>query len=348
MKKSIIIMLGLALMSVQSFADTRAQALLLHNGQGKSFDADQLQEAVNEAVDGDTIYLSEGTFNLNGVMTIEKNVSLVGAGGEKTTLRGSINFAIDGAPTITRHLLDALKITDALEVTKEQHGLNIRKCWIGTRLIASDDVTDLQIDRCYIDTIIPSAHFKSASVVNSVIAYIGYSATASLNPYPYNTAGNDWLFTNCSILFLYAHGYSTSSGNIITDAAFANCIVLNIDSSGGVDAGENNSYTNCLTSSNYGRGSTVHNCYSKEMNYTTNKSKDNYPSFIWGTTSIGVGNVSSLSSYNFFGTDGTVVGALGGATPYTLEAEGLEIKESLLRVDPDTRQLNVTLKVEKK
>lgn len=49
----------------------------------------------------------------------------------------------------------------------------------------------------------------------------------------------------------------------------------------------------------------------------------------------------------FLGTDGTIVGAYGGATPYTLQADGLSIKESVLRVDPDTRQLNVTLKVEK-
>ena len=57
--KKILFLFVLIIASVQTYADTRAQALLLHNGQGKSFDADQLQQAVNEAVAGDTICLSE-------------------------------------------------------------------------------------------------------------------------------------------------------------------------------------------------------------------------------------------------------------------------------------------------
>ena len=77
MKKTILFLIGLVCVSVNSLADTRAQALLLHNGQGKSFDADLLQQAVNEAVAGDTIYLSEGTFNLNGTLIINKDVSLI-------------------------------------------------------------------------------------------------------------------------------------------------------------------------------------------------------------------------------------------------------------------------------
>ena len=66
MKKILLFLLGLTIASVQTYADTRAQALLLHNGQGKSFDADQLQQAINEAVAGDTICLSEGAFMVSG------------------------------------------------------------------------------------------------------------------------------------------------------------------------------------------------------------------------------------------------------------------------------------------
>ena len=45
------------------------------------------------------------------------------------------------------------------------------------------------------------------------------------------------------------------------------------------------------------------------------------------------------------GTDGLIVGADGGVMPYSMKPDGLTIKESLLRVDPETRKLNVTLKV---
>lgn len=341
MKKTILFLIGLVCVSVNSLADTRAQALLLHNGQGRSFDADLLQQAVNEAVAGDTIYLSEGTFNLNGTLIINKDVSLIGADGEKTILRGSINFAIDGEPTISRYLLDALKITNSLEVSKVQHGLHIRKCWIGHHLSASADVTDLQIDRCYVDTLLPVANIKSASVVNSVMAYVGYQQK-NKESYIYDTTGNDWYFLNCSIAYFYVKTYVDSNVAYIKDANLENSIVWVI-----VMSEEVNTFTNCLTPGGYGSG-TKKNCYvgNFSSNITLNASRDNYPSFIIGTTSIGIGSISALESRNYYGTDGTVVGALGGATPFTLTSEGIGIRESVLKVDPVTRQLNVTLKVE--
>lgn len=342
MKKIFLFLLGLFFVSVQTFADTRATALLLHNGQGKSFDADQLQQAVNEAVSGDTICLSEGTFNLNGTMTINKDVSLIGAGGEKTILRGSLNYAIDGTPKISRHLLDALQITNSLEISKEQQGLRIRKCWIGNHLYALADLKELEIDRCFIDTLAPSAHIKSASVVNSVITYIGYNASGKPNPYPYNSTGNDWAFVNCSILYLFSYGVNTP--NTFTDASFTNCILYSIETPS-YNGSERNTYTNCLSSTGYGNSSVTHNCYKQAMNPGTNTAKNNYPSFIISGKDIGIGNVSALDSRGYYGTDGTVVGAFGNATPYTLETEDITVKESILRVDPETRKLNVTLKV---
>ena len=52
-----------------------------------------------------------------------------------------------------------------------------------------------------------------------------------------------------------------------------------------------------------------------------------------------------LQEKGYLGNDGTVVGAYGGNTPYSLSPEGISVKESVLRVDPETRKLNVTLKV---
>jgi hypothetical protein len=106
--KKILFLFVLIIASVQTYADTRAQALLLHNGQGKSFDADQLQQAVNEAVAGDTICLSEGTFMVGNAdsdtLIIEKGVSVIGAG-EMTILAGNINIAIDGEPSFSNFFI---------------------------------------------------------------------------------------------------------------------------------------------------------------------------------------------------------------------------------------------------
>ena len=176
MKKSIIIMLGLALMSVQSFADTRAQALLLHNGQGKSFDANQLQEAVNEAVDGDTIYLSEGTFvtgkNNDDTLIVEKAVSIIGTG-ETTKLAGYVNIAIDGNPISNGLEFGRMHITKDLLVIKKMHGLKVSQCFIDGYFTATDTITGIKMDRCFARTFTPTQYIRSATVTNSIFTCIG-------------------------------------------------------------------------------------------------------------------------------------------------------------------------------
>ena len=119
MKKTILFFLGLIIASVQIYADTRAQALLLHNGQGKSFDADQLQQAVNEAVAGDTICLSAGTFMVGNAdsdtLILDKAVSMIGAG-EMTILAGNINIAIDGEPSYSNFCIDGIKLVQSIVI----------------------------------------------------------------------------------------------------------------------------------------------------------------------------------------------------------------------------------------
>ena len=343
MKKSIIIMLGLALMSVQSFADTRAQALLLHNGQGKSFDADQLQQAVNEAVDGDTICLSEGTFKVGGegTLLINKDIALMGAGGDITIIGGNINIDLEENPTVHRHVLDAIRIKGNVTVGKSIRGVHIRNCWISETFNVQDEteVYDIQIDRCYLNSFFPSLSMMSATVTNSIISAVGKSGGGVAAPHDnIFIAGHDINFMNCSIyeLDLYCKLAANYTNSIIHMSL-------------GGQQPHNNTLTNTLLTSGTSYptanhitkdgGNVLQNCYS--FNYKANiaLNNDHFPTFSL--------TKETMLQEGFLGTDGTIVGAYGGATPYTLQADGLSIKESVLRVDPDTRQLNVTLKVEK-
>ena len=52
-----------------------------------------------------------------------------------------------------------------------------------------------------------------------------------------------------------------------------------------------------------------------------------------------------LEAAGFLGTDGTVVGAEGGLTPFSLTPSSIAVTESQLKVDTEKKQLNVTLKV---
>ena len=347
MKKSIIIMLGLALMSVQSFADTRAQALLLHNGQGKSFDANQLQEAVNEAVDGDTIYLSEGTFvtgkNNDDTLIVEKAVSIIGTG-ETTKLAGYVNIAIDGNPISNGLEFGRMHITKDLVVIKKMHGLKVSQCFIDGYFTATDTITGIKMDRCFARTFTPTQYIRSATVTNSIFTCIGSFYNDPKKAVYFNSYGCDLLFMNCNIyqISVYEPALTTKGGHV-GDATFVNCMIDNIKNWDYRQ--EANIYTNCLLRGTFASGNTVTNCYNNSNFKIEYDVKNSY--FIVCKLNNQEVNSEMLRDNGYIGTDGSVVGALGGATPFSMQADGLRVKESVLRVDPDTRQLNVTLKVEK-
>ena len=119
MKRIILTVVCVIMVTLQSMADTRQAILLLHNGNGTMFEFTQLQEAVNAAENGDTLLLSEGSFMLSANLNVNKAVSIIGVG-QKTIIRGNINVAIpdvvtSGAlvsemPVITATMLDALQV----------------------------------------------------------------------------------------------------------------------------------------------------------------------------------------------------------------------------------------------
>ena len=57
---------------------------------------------------------------------------------------------------------------------------------------------------------------------------------------------------------------------------------------------------------------------------------------------------SDILANGYLGNDGTVIGPLGGNTPYTLEPAVPTVTESSMKVDTDKQQLQVTLTVSPK
>lgn len=344
MKKAILLLIGLIFASGQTFADTRATALLLHNGQGKSFDADQLQQAVDEAVAGDAIYLSEGTFQpgAKDTLLLDKAVSLIGAGGDLTKVVRNIYIAIDGNPTLEDFRISGLRVGNIL-VGKKMRGLKISQCFMNGYFTATDSVTGVEMDRCYMRGFIPTAYVRSAAVSNSCIASIGGMHSDGKNPYYFNSSGCDLSFVNCDIALVSAIyiDSNTCRGGRVHDAIFTNCIVYTIANWNSNQ--EYNTYINCLLMNEPKTGNVVSNCYiDSKLSVTVDGANSYFPTFRLSKQDA---TTDLLTSSGYLGTDGTAVGAYGGATPYSLRADGIHVKESVLRVDPETRQLKVTLKV---
>lgn len=339
MKKIALFLIGLLFASIPSFADTRASILLLHNGQGKSFDATQLQAAVHEAVTGDAIYLSEGSYDMSDTLIIDKNVSIIGTG-QTTKLRGNINISIGSPEQTDNYILNGMRITGDVIVRKELNGLKIKKTWIGGYFYATDSLKNSVFNNCYIKGFVPRKEIRSAICTNCIICYIG----------PYNSKqdvdsrGNDLAFINCGIA-----NVSSNSYQYLNDMSFINSIIAvynpGVSSISGNSRGEN-TFINCLfkkiPTTTY--GDITEHCYAdSNLSVSTESNNDMFPTFKINNVAI---TVEALSEKEYLGNDGTVVGADGGTTPYTLQADGVRIKESVLKVDPVTRQLNVTLKVE--
>lgn len=338
MKKIALFLIGLLFASVQTFADTRAQALLLHNGQGKSFEADQLQQAINEAVAGDTIYLSEGSYDISDTLTIDKIVSIIGTG-QTTKLRGSINISIAESPQSNNCVLNGMRITGDVIVSKEMNGLNINKAWIGGYFYATAYLRNAELSNCYIMGFVPTEEIKSSICTNCIIYYLGtYNSNQKSN-----SRGNDLAFVNCNIAKV-----DINSFQYINDVTFVNSVLAEYRSMRSSISGNaigDNTFINCLmkTVPTSSFGDITEHCYAESgLSISQDSYNDMFPTFTISKTPI---SIEALIEKGYFGNDGTAVGVEGGSTPYTLQADGIRVKESILRVDPETRQLNVTLKV---
>ena len=194
---------------------------------------------------------------------------------------------------------------------------------------ASSEVTDVKMDRCYISTFLPVDKIKSASFVNCNLYNVGFEFSFSTQG-AYSSAigstskGNDSNFLNCTIYDVYA---STTGGwNVLAkDASFVNCNIRSVTTYGG----EYCSFTYTLLGNSSGNSScTTNNCYFGNNNST------NYEL-----------TAEELAEKNYLGNDGTIVGCMGGSTPYALVPSGISVTESELKVDAEKKLLNVTLKI---
>ena len=82
-----------------------SKVALQHRGAVTLYDTDQIQIAIDNSVDGDTIFLNEGEFP---GFTVNKKIAVIGKGNGETKVTGNITIAIPNSPTLTARVLDGL------------------------------------------------------------------------------------------------------------------------------------------------------------------------------------------------------------------------------------------------
>ena len=338
MRKMIFTLVCLLGMSVAANAASKTDVVLQHGSKITIYDAENFQSAIEAAVDGDVVFLPEGTYPAFG---ITKKITVQGVW-DATVIQGDITVDISGEGEFTAPLLQYLKVTGSMSVNvpdgsvftapmlqyveigyvninSETKGLGFKQSKI-ISIAYNKKTYDAYIDRCnsslgigktYTETItidgVTSSYtypmVKKLTVNNSIVGVTGSS---------YSTNAT---FINCKI------GVTSETNTIGT---VINSIVL-LSSFGATLANTEfvNSYIIKNNSLKLSSNCATTGCYFGEVSL-------NYDS-------------EDIATNGYFGTDGTIIGPLGGTTPFNLTPDLPKVKVGDIKVDTQKQELNVTL-----
>ena len=315
MRKILLSVVCLMVIGIQSMNAQLLTAALHHNGKVTIYGSDQLSTAMNDAVAGDSLFLSGGSYPQK--LTITRAISVIGTGatGAITEIRGGIEIAIPDTLSHVGCQLRDIKTTD-FTISKPVDSLRVTKCHFNGTTSYSASTTNTLIDRCLFNgyEFQLSNNMKKVEIIASKIAArVTYSTENA----------SDVIFTNCNIKSLHNYtGYGL--------ATYINCIINFYFT--GVHCPTNAQFVNCLC------GASTPYTQSIYQNCWTNTTL----SFDGDMNAI----VTSGSLPDYIGTDGTVVGSTGSANPYTLVPNTPHVTDAKLDVDSKTKKLIVTMSVE--
>lgn len=327
MKKVLLTLACVFGMSITASALTSSAVLLQHNGNITTYAAEDIDQAMAAAADGDEVFLNEGKYP---GFTISKAIKIKGAG-QTTVIDGNIVIentdkdlgdifigflylqgSIESKTVMGKLDLLQLKVTKGFwQSGGTAEELFVDRCDINSSgyLINLSNSYEVKITDRDVTTTTIHPRIKKFTAINSQI-YVRQST----NTYP---AYPPYTFINC---YVVVYDSSTYGLTII------NSIIASIRSGWLRDSEIINSSYNNLNESCKQTG-----CYQNNSDISD-----------W--------SIYKLEDNNYFGNDGTVIGPLGGSrnTPFTLVPVVPRVTESTLKVDPTNKKLDVTVTVSPK
>ena len=242
--------------------------------------------------------------------TINKKITVRGAG-QATKIADNVSINISGTPTLTQTVLEGVNLKAkgySITLASAMKGVKIKQCSMKNLGVSANN-SDVIIDRCYISNELEySNYIKSMSVVNSSVT-IGRNSSSTTNIIN---------FINCGVSFYHPSNVA---------GTFINCTI----STSNPYSIYNCAFVNCLfrwsAASYFASTTSAQQCYYDE-------------SCSW--------DAATFEELGYLGNDGRVVGNMGGVTPYTLDLAVPKVTESQISLDPDSRVLNVNIKVSAK
>ena len=311
MKKILFTLACMLSMSISAFGLANSAVLLQHGDQVTTYLADQLQDALDAAVDGDAIFLNKGTFS---GFTITKQITLRGAG-EETIIDGYVNIEIPDNPTLTRTLMESLKIQEYISIGRSIDEFKLAKVSFEKLTINPNvEVNNVLLDKCSVREFDLRQGYSipnKLTVINSKVVRPQLSGWSCDLTFINCDIYNPWI--SQSVLFINS---IINGGGILESSIFEYCLIG--------DSHNAQIYGSC------------NNCYYDDKTLLSELES--------------IYTTEELIEKGYLGNDGTVVGIYGGTTPYVdgLTPIAPTVTGSLLKVDNENRKLNVKLTVSPK
>lgn len=325
--KRIFTLIALIGMMAAAYAQ-RPVATLSHEGKLTMFTSGRcFGEAHDAAVDGDTIYLSNGTFTDLGLSdnTITKRVSFIG-NGRRTYIAGELKVAIaNNLEPLTSALFDGVYL-EKLTFIGVSTSAEIKNSRIQTLSFPHTGYTryDTKIDRCEIYELAIESNVDGLDAYNSKIASLSGDLSSAKGMRLYNCnvslpGSNFQGYCSSSVIYLDSEIYE---GGVGANSIYDYCAVYY--PYGNFNISVLNNFRNCYNTPYTGMSSP----FDLMMNYSQE------------------GN--DLAGDGFLGIDGTRVGIYGGEWfPYTEEPSlpTVDKEKSTVEYDATENKLKVNITV---
>lgn len=316
MKKLSLLILFCTFACSALYAATVQRAILSHQGKLTQYDVNHWADAISDAVAGDTVYFTQGYFSGNLIIT--KPICLIGAGVSKDDIfwKNTNAAAIyEGCSTTGESTkIDgdvSIAIPGSLTLTRTlMEGFSILNHWT----TVDQPITNLVLKRCQFGNFVANAKLTNLTLESC---------------YLYSLNCNN--FENSDV-----HNCIIENLENSVELEFLNCITVDLHFC------VNSSFVNCGFCALFDSGyCTFVNCLYRDTDVNSTYVNCTY---VYESQLL---TKSDMLSNNYLGTDGTVIGPLGGPAPFTLIPSQPYVSASTLNYNKSTKKLTVNVTVNK-
>jgi len=228
MKKIVLAALCLMMLGLQQTEAQVSIAVLHHEGNVTVFNSAKIQDAVDQAVQGDTIYLSEGIFS---GFQMRKGIAVIGSG-QQTVVSSQI--LIGDTNPVEGVLISSMHVMGDIMVNYTATGLSIRHCRFQTFGASAYPLDDADISMSQLNVLSISSSVQSLTVHTSkVTATEGSTDLGNLYFMNCNIDHLNDAFAICQNCIINTYNYGANT--------HVNCLLYGTEAA---DANTQNSYWN--------------------------------------------------------------------------------------------------------